>query len=125
MPWWELYRHINQHVPICIDGDGILQIARESRRVGDFVRAAMPESSSQAEEALFIALMCQCDRCGAFHDLDDIDHLADESTIEWANEAVRRVKPLGRTSPYSEDSNSGDLLCPTCSAEGPSAAKLG
>jgi hypothetical protein len=42
MPWWELHCHIKQHIPILIDGDGILEIARESRTVGDFVRAALP-----------------------------------------------------------------------------------
>ena len=89
----------------------------------------MPETPSRAEEALhealFIALMCRCDRCGAYHDLDDIDHLADEDTSEWTNEAVSRVKTLGWTSPHTEDSNSGEIHCPACSAEGPSAAIMG
>lgn len=86
----------------------------------------MAEPSSRAEdalhEALMIAIMCQCDRCGAFHDLEDIDHLFDEDPWEWTNEAVRQVKPLGWTSPFTEDSNSGDLLCPKCSADGSSPA---
>lgn len=74
----------------------------------------MADSSSRAKEALrealFIALMCQCGRCGAINCLEDIDHLADTDTEAWATQAVRRVLPLGWTASHTSD----DLLCPAC-----------
>jgi hypothetical protein len=68
-------------------------------------------------EALLISLMCSCDGCGTVCDLDEFDHLKDDDTWQWANEAVRKVKPLGWTSPHGDDWRSGEILCPKCSAD--------
>ena len=71
----------------------------------------MPSDEDDAlHEALWIALMCCCDGCGTIYDLDNIDHLADEDTWRWANEAVLKVKPLGWTSPHGRDWRGGALL---------------
>lgn len=81
----------------------------------------MPEMPSPDDdalhEALLIALMCRCERCNAYCNLEGIDLLADEDTWQWANEAVRKVKPLGWTSPHGDEWRSGELLCPACSIE--------
>ena len=78
----------------------------------------MPSQDDDAlHEALWIALMCLCERCDAYHDLEDIDQLADQDTWQWAIEAARRVKPLGWTSPHGNEWRSGELLCPACSAD--------
>lgn len=88
----------------------------------------MTDSASPADEslreALFIALMCRCDNCGETQLLDDIDNLLAEDTDMWAKAAACRVQPLGWSSPFSQDSNSGVLLCPECGVSGTKSANI-
>ncbi len=79
------------------------------------MRQMSPSDDDALHEALWIALMCRCERCGTICDMDDIEHLIDGNSWQWANEAVRRARSLGWTSPQFNGIRSGELLCPTCS----------
>jgi hypothetical protein len=39
-------------------------------------------------EALWLALMCQCESCGKVLSLDSIDHLMDVDTMKWSEAAA-------------------------------------
>ncbi len=62
----------------------------------------------ELSEALWVALLCECESCGKVLPLDDIEHLQDVDTMQWADVAADRAFSLGWR---SED---GTIQCDEC-----------
>ena len=75
---------------------------------GGRIRKMPGRDVEELEEALWVALMCVCDRCGTYLDLADLESLCDSNTLAWAEAAARVAYPLGWRG------DRGELLCPHC-----------
>jgi hypothetical protein len=69
-----------------------------------------PLSVEEIEWTLWCTLICRCEECEKFLDLDEFDALAD-SPMDWAKAAAPLVKSKGWSAP-----GEWELLCDECTA---------
>ena len=75
------------------------------------------DHAERFEEMLWIALMCNCAKCDAWIDLEEIEPGIDDNSLEWAKAATKVAMQLGGTSPAELRSVVPSFLCPKCSAK--------